>query len=109
MENYLLKYYDKAETGYSSSKIPEENCFAYEYENYLIFASHENKIVKKNWITYSPTIMQEDKFPGHLVLTLLNIGNRWKVILINWNERLQTELFLVYRINSALNMIVNQY
>jgi hypothetical protein len=107
LANNALKYYDKVETGYSSSKIPKDNCFAYGYENFIIFVTQENQIANNIWITYSPTIIQEDKFPNKLVITLLSIRSKWNVILVDWNEEVIVFLHNKAQVEEYFNIITD--
>jgi hypothetical protein len=105
LEELSFKYYDKVETGYSSTRIPKENCFAYGYENYIIFVAHNNQIVHNIWITFSLSVIKEEVFPTNLILTLLKIKDRWNVILIDWNEEVIVFLYRKEQIEEYFNLI----
>jgi hypothetical protein len=107
LAEHALKYYGKVETGYSSTKRTKDNCFAYGYENFIIFVDYHKHIVNNIWITYSPTIIQEDTFPYKLIHTLLSISDKWNVILIDWNEEIIVSLHNKAQVEEYFNIITD--
>lgn len=92
--NELIKYlkkdsliqFNRVYSGYGSNSTLKKNTLSFGYEDFAILFNFEKEIVQNIWIVFSPKL--KIPFPSYSNISnaLLSIGNKYDMILIDWNE-----------------------
>lgn len=95
---YVIEYFSKIRTGYSSTETVKLNTIALGFERLAIYFEYNNKdIIKHIWVWQSPDLPNSSKC-DNLVTALLVLGIRYNLILIDWIEE------LIVRLSSKKNI-----
>ncbi|BFM45281.1 hypothetical protein CFS9_39220 [Flavobacterium sp. CFS9] len=86
LKEYSLIEFNNVYHGYSSNPILKKNTISFGFEDYAILFDFEKETVKNIWMVFNPKL----KLPFHSYSNLLNalflLGNKYDMILIDWNE-----------------------
>jgi len=106
-KEYLKKYslikFNKTYSGYSSNSAPKENTISYGFEDYAILFDYKKEVVQNIWIVFSPKLKMPFPSYSNLSKALYLIGNKYDMILVDWNEERMINLKSKKDIENYLN------
>ena len=76
-----IKRYNEVSTGIHPGEMTSENTFGYGKNYNGIFFDFESDFVTGIWISGSPEVVNEE-----YIQVLNNIGNKWNLLLMDWNS-----------------------
>ena len=103
LKEYSLVKFNKVYTGYSSNSIPKKNTTAYGFEDYAILFDFEKEVVQNIWVVFSPKLKMPFHSYSNLSKALFSIGNKYEMILVDWNEEKIINLYSIIEIENYLN------
>lgn len=86
LKEYSLVKFNKVYSGYSSNSILKKNTISFGFEDYAILFNFEKEIVENIWMVFSPKLKLPFPSYSNLSNALFLIGDRYDMILIDWNE-----------------------
>lgn len=92
------KRYTNVKTGYGSYGRPCDDTIGYNKENSAIYYSFKNEVVEDIWLDYIG-----DFNPDLLSKVLDEVGKKWELILVDWNELVIVDLINKEHIHEYLN------
>ncbi|WP_340067360.1 hypothetical protein [Ascidiimonas aurantiaca] len=92
LERSAITGFNKVYTGYGSNSILKNGIKAYGYKDYAILFDSLNGIVQNIWLVFSPKLEMPLSSYSNLSNTLFEIGSKYNMILIDWNEEIIVDL-----------------
>lgn len=103
-DNAIVKY-DKLYSGYGSNKKRIFKARAFGYEDYAIVFKYQRKIVTDIWIVYDSELKTLSETYNRFEKTLNQIGEKWNLFLIDWNEEVIIDLNKIKDIKNYINLL----
>ena len=103
LKKHSLVKFNKVYTGYSSNSISRKNTTSYGFEDYAILFDFEKEVVQNIWVVFSPKLKMPFPSYSNLSKALFSIGNKYEMILVDWNEEKIINLNSIQNIQTYLN------
>jgi len=104
VEKIALFSIEKVYTGYLSHRVLKNNISAYGFENYILYIESNNGLISKLWIDYYLFSDTLNGYPHTLQTTLYELGLKYELVLVDWNEFLT----VILKNNNQLNEYISQ-
>ncbi len=105
LESYSYDSYKKVLTGYSSYEKRMENTYAYTFERIAIFVEFSAEKIVTNLYFYTVDKARKDTKNAILPKILNEIGERFNLILVDWDENISIRLKSINNIYQYLSEI----
>lgn len=98
-------FYANVYSGYGNNKFRIKDAFAWDHNHYGIFVQHNNQVVERIWLWYEHQFVQNNN--GEPLCKALNtLGNRFSLILADWNRELAIDLSSTNKISAYLTDVL---
>ncbi len=106
LEEYALVKFKNIFSGYGSkTNILRKDIISYGYEDYAILFDYNQNIVQNIWLVFNPKLKHPLYGYVNLTKVLLSLGEKFDLMLVDWNEDVIINLNLEEKIIIYLNSI----
>lgn len=92
ISKYNLTYYSIVQSGHSNYVEREKDVTGWGFENYVLYVQSKRSSIYNIWLDFHFLSETLNVFPVKLEKCLLEIGEKWDLYLVDWNENVSFSL-----------------